>query len=330
MNRKWYGVLLIVCVSVLLTACAGESTRAEVPKNMADTANSTRPIIIPPATPTTEPPALERPEVTATPKPEKEPEATATPKPTKKPEPTVTPKPTKKPETTATPVPTKEPTPTVTDIPDQTPETVPGISDVTIYQGETVEAQNAQKGDVIVFGAYEQDGIVENGAERIAWQVVEKTDSRLLLLSVYVLDAKAFHDEAVEVSWKDSSIKEWLQSDFYEAAFLPEEREMLAVSSAGPVFLLSVEEVQRYFSVEKSEQNLQELSDDRLAAEATEYAKSQDVWAMDDNACWWLRSAGEFPGTVVEITEDGSIYRLGTEVDFVYNGVRPAIWLELN
>lgn len=345
MNKKWYGMILAVCMSVLFIGCAEENKAPERPRTAANAAQSTRPIVIPPATPTTEPEAIERPEPTATPKPTKEPEATETPKPTKKPEATKAPKPTKKPEAAETPKPTKEPeqevTPEPTIVPEITNEPNPvatptptvepakKVSEVDIFTGKTVEAQEAEKGDVIFFGAYEQDGVEENGTERIAWQVVEKADNRLLLLSVYVLDAGAFHEEAAGVSWNNSSIKQWLQGEFYAVAFLPSEQSKIAVSTAGPVFLLSIEEVQRYFSVEKSELNLQELSDDRLAAKATDYAKAQGVWEADGRACWWLRSTGEFSETAVEITEDGSIYRLGTDVDFVYNGIRPALWLEL-
>ena len=203
------------------------------------------------------------------------------------------------------------------------------ISDVKMYSGKTVEAVQAKQGDMVLFGAYEQDGNTENGLEWIAWKVLEKKENRLLLLSVNVLEAKAYHEQATGITWEKSNLYQWLQADFCDAAFSEKEFKKLRNTTEGNVFLLSLEEVQHYFSVEKSGLHLQKVSDERLAADATEYAKTQDIWTIDGKACWWLRSEGEVPGTAVEITEDGSIYRLGTELNYSYNGVRPAIWLEL-
>ena len=189
--------------------------------------------------------------------------------------------------------------------------------------------KKAQVGDIVLFGAYEQDGNTSNGVELLAWRVIGKEGKELLLLSEYVLDAKAFHSKADATDWSKSDIKRWLQEDFYKEVFSHTEQKEITSGPAGTVFLLSLEEVQECFSVNASDQNLQFLSDDRLTAKATEYAKKQNVWTMDGTACWWLRTEGRVSGTMVEITEDGSVYLLGSELNYSYNGVRPAIRLNL-
>ena len=48
-------------------------------------------------------------------------------------------------------------------------------------------------GDYVTFGTYEQDNNLKNGAEAIEWQVLDKKDCKVLLLSKYALDAKPYN-----------------------------------------------------------------------------------------------------------------------------------------
>ena len=50
--------------------------------------------------------------------------------------------------------------------------------------------RKASIGDYVTFGMYEQDNDKSNGAEAIEWQVLDKKDGKVLLLSKYALDAK--------------------------------------------------------------------------------------------------------------------------------------------
>ena len=311
--RKILGALVVISVCIGLIGCgATETVDAVLPTTPTVT-------ITPAPEPTAEPTATVTP--TPTPEPTAEPTATPTPEPTAEPTATVTPTPEPTVEPTATPT----PEPTATPVPEDTRK----ISDVKIYAGKTTDVQTAKAGDVVLLGAYEQDGKEANGAEHIAWEVLEIKDNRLLLLSVFVLDTKEFHNASSDIEWKNSMVKDWLEKDFFDAAFSKKEQECITDSEGGRVFLLSMEEVQQYFSVEKSDLHLQEISDSRLAAEPTAYAKEQGIWVVDGTCCWWLRSKGKLSGTAIEITEDGNVYRLGSELNYCYNGIRPAIWLEL-
>ena len=323
--KRILGIMAIMGMSMWLTACAGVETVSADPTvapTMEPTATLTpeptvTPTVEPTVTPTVEPTVAPTMEPTATPTPEPTVTPTATPTVTPTPEPTATP--------TVEPTATPTPEPTATPVPEDTRK----ISSVNLYTGNTVDAAQAKAGDIILFGAYEQDGVQDNGVEKIAWKVLEKTDNQLLLVSVYILDAKEFHEKADGATWEESAVKQWLQSEFYQEAFSKTEQKNIVNGDAGTVFLLSLEEVQRCFSVEKSNVYLQEVSDNRLVAEPTEYAKQQGIWESKGNSCWWLRSAGKLSGTAVEITEDGSIYLLGSEYNYCYNGIRPAIRLEV-
>ena len=315
----------IVCALAVLSVCigligCGASKKVDEVLLTTPTAEPTATV-----TPTPEPTAEPTATVAPTPEPTAEPTVTPTSEPTAEPTATPTPEPTAEPTATPTPKPTATPKPTPTPVPEDTRK----ISDVKIYTGKTTDIQKAKAGDVVLLGAYEQDGKEANGAEHIAWEVLEKKDNRLLLLSVFVLDTKEFHNAASDIEWKNSMVKDWLEKDFFDAAFSKKEQECITDAEGGRVFLLSMEEVQQYFSVEKSDLHLQEISDRRLAAEPTAYAKEQGIWVVEGTCCWWLRSKGKLSGTAIEITEDGSVYRLGSDLNYCYNGIRPAIWLEL-
>ena len=330
MMKRIKGFFILGIACCFMAACGAKETTVSTPT--AAPTEAAEPTAEPTVEPTPEPTAEPTPEPTAEPTQAVEPTAEPTAEPTSEPTPEPTAEPTAEPtpEPTAEPTPTPEPTPTSTPTPTPEPKDTRKFSEVQVYQGKTVEPEQAAKGDVVLFGAYEQDGNKKNGVEHIAWKVLEKKDNKVLLLSVYVLDAKAFHGTASDIGWKKSDLYTWLQDDFYKTAFSETEQNSVEDTGEGKAFLLSLEEVRKYFSVEKSGLNLQTLSDDRLAAEATGYAESQGVWTVGGNACWWLRTGGEVSGTAVEITEDGNLYLLGTDYNYSYNGVRPAIWLNLN
>ena len=98
-------------------------------------------------------------------------------------------------------------------------------------------------GDIIEFGAYEQDDDMRNGKEPIEWIVLSKEDDHIYLLSRYILDKlpydkstfmmKEFNDEdgyyaypeLQNVEWASSL--DWLNDVFYKEAFTQNERKMI-------------------------------------------------------------------------------------------------------
>lgn len=74
------------------------------------------------------------------------------------------------------------------------------------------------EGDRIYLGSYEQDGNEENGKEPILWRVLQINKKEMLLLSEYALDVQPFHTCSEEVTWEDSSVRKWLNTEFYQKA----------------------------------------------------------------------------------------------------------------
>lgn len=101
--------------------------------------------------------------------------------------------------------------------------------------------ERLQVGDLITLGAYEQDGNTSNGPEQIQWRVInyDVNDSNYyLILSELILEYAPFDngiaDRTVDVgesiseetvaTWEKSSIRRWLNNDFYNNAFSQDEK----------------------------------------------------------------------------------------------------------
>ncbi len=211
-------------------------------------------------------------------------------------------------------------------------------------------------GDIVPFGKYEQDNSTGNGAETIEWIILDVEGKSALLLSKYCLDVKRFHEgvEKAAVTWKDSTLREWLNSQFLETAFTEDERSYILTTvvsdtaNAGygtdggaitedKVFLLSVEEADKYFPESVwSEEEKYDINRER-ATQATSYAHmfawrpaKKDRW-WSDNCYWWLRSTGTHQVHGVRfsygVSFAGNLSRTNIETVDRNGGVRPAIWI---
>ena len=189
-------------------------------------------------------------------------------------------------------------------------------------------------GETIEFGNYPQE---EDGTEKpIEWIVMKNEGNQVLLLSKYVLDEKPYNEELEEAIWETSDIRKWLNNEFYTTAFNKAEKVKIQTSliknednswsgtSGGndtedKVFLLSEKEAETLFS-----------NDEERIAKATEYAEKSGVYVNEKKeAEWWLRSPGRYSSDAAAVYDDGLIYLYGYYVYSDYEGVRPALHLNL-
>ena len=98
---------------------------------------------------------------------------------------------------------------------------------------EQTETFHVDIGSFVTFGRYEQDGNPDNGTEKIEWIVLDVQDGKCLLLSRYCLDSKPYHSKGKTITWKDSALRKWLNSDFLDSAFLPAEQEVFLLFLPG-------------------------------------------------------------------------------------------------
>ena len=93
------------------------------------------------------------------------------------------------------------------------------------FRSGAAEAAGVQVGSIVTLGSYEQDNNFRDGAEPIEWIVLAAEQDRALLLSLYCLDCIEYNN--VSRGWKPwagSLAREWLNGDFYQAAFSQTEK----------------------------------------------------------------------------------------------------------
>lgn len=85
-------------------------------------------------------------------------------------------------------------------------------------------------GNTITFGSYEQDGNPTNGREEIKWRVQSISDGRALLICDTCIEALPYNEQIGDNSWGNSSIRKWLNEEFYASAFSSEEKSVITKS----------------------------------------------------------------------------------------------------
>lgn len=229
-----------------------------------------------------------------------------------------------------------------------------------VEEARISELKNAQVGDIIFYGFYEQDNDFDNGKEEIEWEVLAKEEDRILVISKLVLDAQPYNEKFEAVTWETCSLRMWLNSSFLNEAFsaelqkhiimgdvtagrhtLYEEIEKIDPGSdtVDQIFVLSMEEIETYYG----------WINDRMperSINATNYAIAQgvkiehreyvnDFWALEvegiemeyGKTVWWMRGVGIKPYLAIVMMPSG---RVGSEGMMVYCdnvGVRPAMWI---
>lgn len=196
----------------------------------------------------------------------------------------------------------------------------------------------AEVGSYVFFGEYEQDNDASTGKEAIEWLVLDKQKDRMLVISRYGLDCQPYNTEDAPVTWETCSLRGWLNGEFFETAFISEEKNVIhpsvVVSDANPkyassagndtmdrVFLLSIYEADRYFADATSR-----------TCFGTPYCFAQGAYKDDDyGTCWWwLRSPGFVSSKAANAGTNGYIQYLGSSVVNKHSAVRPALWIDLS
>ena len=101
-----------------------------------------------------------------------------------------------------------------------------GIRGLKAYR----EISEAEIGDWVLMGAYEQDKCVSNGPDPISWEVIDKKDGKLFLLCRSVIDDTPFNDSKDAVTWETCSLRAFLNGDFLDTVFSDDERAMIATT----------------------------------------------------------------------------------------------------
>jgi len=231
--------------------------------------------------------------------------------------------------------------------------------------GTVKQVTDLSVGEIVTFGAYEQDVDPSTGAEKIEWIVLDVEEHRALLLSRRVLDTVPFNETKKRVPWKSCTLRKWLNKEFYEKAFSTSERTLIAeteLKNDDFIYLfnpVNTDTTDKIFPLSFAELNAYSGVEGERYAEATPYAQSRatpyaqseklkgieslsvDERYFDGNlkeknvsrdvigrtlACYWARSNADGWKTA-DRTWIVGVTGGGTSVYLLNVGVRPALYV---
>ena len=183
--------------------------------------------------------------------------------------------------------------------------------------------------DTVYFGNY-------NGM-KIRWRVLNVTDDDAFLVSDKTLATKAYNDERASITWKDCSLRKWLNEDFYNDSFSDTEKGMIKlttlVNDGNPdpnfgidggedtedyVFILSIYDINQ---LDYGFPNQYWVSSD---TRTVQNSNDEEVW-------WWLRTPGVTEENASCISEYGNVFdSYGYLVNKDDGGIRPALHIDLS
>ena len=204
----------------------------------------------------------------------------------------------------------------------------------------TKKEEKIHRGSIVTFGKwhYTLRSKTKEDMQPIQWIVLDTRDNIALLISKFGLDLQRYNQDRGQTTWKDCTLKRWLNNTFLMGAFSEEERDKKIVginviekrkllypeiklsndNMSDKVFLLSSQEVSMYLPTKKS----------RICP-STKYIIKKGSWNDNDNKnCqWWLRSSGNAAHYAAFVSKDGSLNDNGDYVHKDSYVVRPSIWI---
>ena len=197
-----------------------------------------------------------------------------------------------------------------------------------------------QKNSNIPFGNYE-------------WRVLDVQDDKALILSENVIEQRPYNVQYTSVTWETCTLQKYLNNEFLQKFTVEQQRRIVETrvtnndnlwygtkggnDTMDKVFLLSLEEVDRYFgdSGDYQSKRRKNYKDGKFVAANDGYCFSnthdgERVAKLSNKSYgWWLRSSGGNVSRAAFVFYGGGVIVLGDTVSLERGGVRPALWLHL-
>lgn len=177
-----------------------------------------------------------------------------------------------------------------------------------------------EEGSIVVLGEYSD--------KPIEWIVLDRTSSRVLLLSKGIVTRKAFHSSYSNVTWKTCDIRSWLNGSFYNDSFNTNEK----------THILKTKVFTSRYVTETGDRAGAVTTDDYVFLLSFDEVRLYDNEQIDSSESdWWLRSPGSFD-------RDRLGEYMNSNVSFVWSygatsweghavteqkGIRPAMWISI-
>ena len=196
------------------------------------------------------------------------------------------------------------------------------LAAVLLFALAAQAANDTRQGpEYLALGHYPQE---ESGAQApILWRVLARDGNKALLLSEYVLDAQSAHSGEKYGGFEPSTLAAWLNGDFLNAAFTPQEQSFLLAQENGLKVSLPA-------AGDLRNEAYGFLRDKDRAARPTAHALAQGAEEYrDGSASYWIKDPSESMDTAQRrVIEGGSLGYTRATADHI--GVRPLIVIQLD
>lgn len=199
---------------------------------------------------------------------------------------------------------------------------------------------------------YELNTVYYFKFEPVKWNILDESTG--LALADFVLDSQPFsktsYKDGYGVYYKDaeltyysnnyaeSTIRQWLNNDFYNTVFTEEEKSQIATTTCENIAsdeanakFNSTTTYDKVFFLSQSQvesSNLGFASDTDRMTMATDYAKVQGAFSTNSKypgyAYWWTRSPNSHSQSATRVSFIGQVMG-GSNITYTSTGVRPAI-----
>lgn len=195
--------------------------------------------------------------------------------------------------------------------------------------------------DTVYFGNYWQedtngDGVADQNDEKtpIRWRILSRNGNDAYVMADQVLDCKKYHEIDESVTWETSTLRKWLNGEFYNTAFTVEEQEAVLEQTLENVdnekYATENEEdmvyLPSYDDVVNDDYGF--LGDQARIGKNTAYAMASGGEA---NSWWWIFPSGSSTAESAAVNPNGDVMGYGAHSAYrcIY-GVRPALHLDLS
>lgn len=184
--------------------------------------------------------------------------------------------------------------------------------------------------------------------ERIKWKVLQNDGNTLMVMADLALDCKKYDDQQKDVTWETCTLREWLNSSFYNTAFNFSEQSAIVeqniMNEANPfngteggndtndkIYQLSVGEARNetygFCSNENTYSASRTIKTSDFANARGAARETMSDWK--DNSFWWLRSPGADNVHALSVETVGYITKNGDWVITRNMGVSPVLHINV-
>ena len=177
--------------------------------------------------------------------------------------------------------------------------------------------------------------------ERIKWKVLENDGNTLFVVADGVIDCEKYNEVYKNITWETSTVRDWLNASFYNTAFNGSEQSAIVTQNvvnednpyygteggndtSDKIYLLSISEVTNETYGFCNDYNVHSMS---RRVKASDYANTRGAGS---NSWWWLRSTGSRSSGAADVTNDGNVYIPGFYVNYYFEGICPALHINLS